>query len=226
LSSVCQNTGPVTLAGGSPPGGVYSGTAVGSGIFYSGIAGQGQHTVTYTYTDTYNCTNNASQTITVNPVPDPNLGPDVTVCSDQTAQLNPGSFSTYYWSTGANSSSINVDTTGRGPGTFRFMVTVSNSFGCANRDTIDVTFDPCSGVPRIPDEAGANVFYPNPSTSGFDFYTAGKFDLEVFDIRGTLILQTKSVTGNFSFGNDLSSGIYLAILKTGSEITRHLLIKN
>ncbi|MCX6251955.1 MAG: hypothetical protein NTX61_14540, partial [Bacteroidetes bacterium] len=56
---------PVKLKGGTPLGGIYSGAGVNSGIFYPGIAGSGTYTITYTYTNGFNCTKNSSQTITV-----------------------------------------------------------------------------------------------------------------------------------------------------------------
>ena len=92
LNAVCQNTGPVTLSGGSPAGGVFSGNAVGGGIFYTGIAGPGQHLINYSYTDNFNCTNTSSQNITVNVIPYPSLGIDQTVCSNESAYLTAGTY--------------------------------------------------------------------------------------------------------------------------------------
>lgn len=54
----CNGSGPVTLSGGSPVGGTYSGTYVSSGQFDPGAAIIGQDTVYYSYTDSNGCTGN------------------------------------------------------------------------------------------------------------------------------------------------------------------------
>ena len=51
LEGICGDDYPqVELEGGSPSGGVYSGTGVGNGFFNPKIAGVGSHDITYTYT--------------------------------------------------------------------------------------------------------------------------------------------------------------------------------
>lgn len=62
---VCINWTPVTLTGGSPSGGIYSGTAVSGGVFDPAAAGAGQHTIVYTYSDLNGCSDTAQQQITV-----------------------------------------------------------------------------------------------------------------------------------------------------------------
>jgi uncharacterized protein (TIGR02145 family) len=56
---------PITLKGGVPLGGNYSGTGVNTGIFYPSVAGPGNITINYSYTNTWGCNANASQTISV-----------------------------------------------------------------------------------------------------------------------------------------------------------------
>ena len=56
---------PIKLKGGTPLGGTYSGPGVNSGIFYPGISGAGIFTINYSYTNTWGCVNNNSQTINV-----------------------------------------------------------------------------------------------------------------------------------------------------------------
>lgn len=66
LADACENAGMVTLTGGAPAGGTYSGTGV-SGSDFDPTSGS--QTLTYTYTDANGCTNSADQTITVNTPP-------------------------------------------------------------------------------------------------------------------------------------------------------------
>ncbi len=227
LPTVCQNTGPVALSGGNPTGGTYSGTGVGGGTFFTGIAGAGQHTITYTYSNAGNCSNTATQTITVNTIPHPDLGIDQTVCSNQFAHLTAGNYSSYYWNTGANTSAINVDTTGRGLGTFQFILTVTNQFSCANRDTILVTFDGCVGINDLPYSVNNSIrVFPNPSSSSFSLLTDKKTDVFVFNITGALVLKAENVPSIFNFGDDLSSGTYLIKIVNDQVETHGLIIKN
>lgn len=54
--TTCSGPGFITLTGGSPAGGTYSGPGVSGGTFTPSVAGVGTHTLTYTYTDSSNCT--------------------------------------------------------------------------------------------------------------------------------------------------------------------------
>ncbi|GEM_PF-3973376 len=53
------------LTGGTPQGGIYSGTGVSNGIFDPAAAGIGEHSITYTYEDAYGCTDSCPFVITV-----------------------------------------------------------------------------------------------------------------------------------------------------------------
>lgn len=64
LSNACANWSSFTLNGGSPAGGVYSGTGVTSGMFDPSVSGVGTFTITYSVTES-GCTNIATSSITV-----------------------------------------------------------------------------------------------------------------------------------------------------------------
>lgn len=105
-----------------------------SGATTQTLSVPGAGTFSVTVTSATGCT--AADTITVglHPQPNANLGPDRTICPGTTTNLNPGGgFTTYNWSTGAFSTSINVTN----PGIYR--VTVTNANGCADADTIVVS---------------------------------------------------------------------------------------
>jgi hypothetical protein len=223
VSTVCANTGPVQLSGGSPAGGSYSGTAVSGTVFYTGIAGPGQHAITYSFTDSHGCTNSASQNITVNAIPSPSLGSDIIACGDASVFLTPGTFTAYTWSTGAHTSSINVDTIHRGLGTFQFIVTVSNANNCINRDTIMVTFDNCNGIQNV--SADHLKIYPNPTADNFTVLSETNVDIEVYDMNGRQLIATYSNNGVFNFGDEFPSGSYILRLQKNHEQVYKLLIK-
>lgn len=223
FQDVCVNTGPVALIGGNPSPGIYSGTGVGGSTFYTGIAGAGIHTIQYSYTDSNGCSNSTSGTITVHDIPAVSLGPDTLTCSDVPIVLTPGAgYSSYFWNTGSNASFITVDTTGHGIGTFPFWVLVTNAFGCVNRDTIAVTFDPCSGISG-PDAALMQV-YPNPFSGTCTVVLHKVSDVRVYTMEGRLAEEKCQVTGVLSIGNSLPFGHYLLdILQGGKQYTFRLL---
>ena len=64
---VCVYWDAFELSGGLPEGGEYSGPGVDNGWFDPGIAGLGEHTITYTYVDPNDCENFAIETIWVDP---------------------------------------------------------------------------------------------------------------------------------------------------------------
>ncbi|MEO0311119.1 MAG: putative b-glycosidase, glycoside hydrolase family 9 protein, partial [Bacteroidota bacterium] len=64
--TVCDTiTSGIVLSGGLPTGGTYSGNGVINGVFYPSIAGVGITTITYSYTNNYNCTAFTTATIEV-----------------------------------------------------------------------------------------------------------------------------------------------------------------
>jgi len=62
--TICNNASSLTLSGGTPASGTYSGTGVSGGNFNPSVAGNGTHTITYTYNDG-TCANSATETIFV-----------------------------------------------------------------------------------------------------------------------------------------------------------------
>ncbi|MFZ4707778.1 MAG: HYR domain-containing protein, partial [Bacteroidales bacterium] len=65
MTGVKDNDPSFTLTGGTPTGGVYTGTGVSGGVFTPSVAGIGTHTITYTYTDGNGCSNFCTFTIQV-----------------------------------------------------------------------------------------------------------------------------------------------------------------
>ncbi len=65
FSTVCVYNPSMALTGGAPAGGTYSGPGVTGGDFDPATAGNGTHTITYTYTDGNNCEGTAANSITV-----------------------------------------------------------------------------------------------------------------------------------------------------------------
>jgi uncharacterized protein (TIGR02145 family) len=69
FASVCITLPPFPLTGGSPTGGVYSGTGVLAGNFDPSLTGAGTFTIWYKYTNINGCQDSVSMPITVDPLP-------------------------------------------------------------------------------------------------------------------------------------------------------------
>ena len=67
IDTVCTADAAFTLAGGAPAGGAYTGPGVTGSTFSPSTAGNGSHTITYTYTDNNSCSATASHVIVVDP---------------------------------------------------------------------------------------------------------------------------------------------------------------
>ena len=65
INPQCVTINSVTILGGAPIGGVYSGNGVTSGVFSPASVGIGTYTITYTYTDVNSCINSASNVVLV-----------------------------------------------------------------------------------------------------------------------------------------------------------------
>lgn len=78
----CIDSPPFELDGGTPEGGSYSGNGVIEGIFYPEIAGIGAHEISYTYTNSMNCTGVATSIIEIHELPFVELSDFDAVCAN------------------------------------------------------------------------------------------------------------------------------------------------
>jgi hypothetical protein len=180
-------------------------------------------TTTYTVvgTSASGCTSSDSISVTVNPTPVIDLGPDTTVCTyNLPITLNgPAGFTTYQWNTGSTSISANA------PGVGNYQLTVTNEFGCTDNDIVAVNTDACLGF-EDNDLAMLNAF-PNPSKAIFTIAHAlsGNSQYVLFDAQGRVVLQFSNDMNEFTVDlSSFTSGVY-TLVSQGTEITTVRLIK-
>lgn len=111
-------------------------------------------TTTYTlsYTDGNGCSTSATTTVTVNPLPVANAGPDQTTYSGGTVTLNGSGGGLYFWlpsNAFANPGLQNPTVSPTITSTYTLVVTSSN--GCTSSDQVVVTVLPCPSVDAGPD---------------------------------------------------------------------------
>lgn len=146
---VCVNASPVLLSG-SPAGGVFSGTGV-SGNQFNPAVGQGNYTLTYSYSDANGCSNSNNASITVNDLPTVNAGSYSAVCNTAApVQLNGSPAGGIFSGTGVSGNQFNPAV---GPGTYTLTYNYTDGNGCSNSSSTTFTVNNCSCNP--PNQPGS-----------------------------------------------------------------------
>ena len=101
------------------------------------VSSAGTYSVAATTAD--GCIATDSLELFVNPLPQPQLGNDTTLCGSEYMVLSPGSFSTYNWNSSSTSSFELIDGSIVGPGQHEIIVEVTDMNACSKSDTIVVT---------------------------------------------------------------------------------------
>ncbi|MFZ1806401.1 MAG: PKD domain-containing protein [Cyclobacteriaceae bacterium] len=139
--TVCVNQVPIDFTT-SPDkrGGVWNGIGMSGNIFSPSVAGAGNYTINYTYTDAFGCAATDTKNVRVNPLPPVSAGSPLSLCTTAPAvNLNGAVFpSGGTWSgVGLTGSFFNPQTTGSGVYTVSYSVTDAN--GCTNSATKQIT---------------------------------------------------------------------------------------
>ncbi len=235
---VCVDAEAFELSGGTPEGGTYIGAGIDGGVFYPEEAGVGIHGITYAYTDENGCENSAMQEITVNDLPNVNIGPDSQLCAglEITLDATTSGATSYEWYPGGETTAqITVDSTGIGVGSQMFICYVTDGNDCVSSDTVMVEFEDCSAINEL---AGVNniILYPNPGQGivslQIDTDDPVILNIKVYNNRGTLVLEKQNirVENTYLERMDLSgqaSGIYLVTVSNNEGIwVEKLIVRN
>jgi len=132
FANICEGASPLTLTGGSPGGGSYSGTGVGGGDFDPSIAGVGSTDITYIYTDGNGCTNSVVEPILVIAAPTVTQQSFMDICEDASPLTLTGGSPAggTYSGTGVSGGSFDPGTAGQGTTIITYLYTDGN--GCSN----------------------------------------------------------------------------------------------
>ncbi len=158
---------------------------------------------TCTITDGNGCTAADSLTVTVYPLPDVDLGDDITVTNDKFFTIGvDGGEVDYEWSNGATTSHLVIDASTLSLGTHNYSVTVTTLRGCEDSDDIVVTVIEPSAVPE--NIKNAVTITPNP-TNGIFRVEGNVNDIQIYDNIGKLVLRTRNNSIDIS---NYPAGVY------------------
>ncbi len=197
-TTFCQG-GSVTLNGSAAPNYTWSTGATSNSINVN-TGG------TYTLTVTDNgCTSDTTVTVTVNTLPTPTITGPTSACSGQPLSLSAGTYSSYSWSSGQTTASINVTSTGT------YTVTVTDANGCTGSDSqaatinanptpaISGTLQFCSGLSTtISGPAGFSSYLWNggSTSASLSVSAGGNYTVTVTDANGCTGSTSANVTMN------------------------------
>ena len=164
------------------------------------------------FTNSYGCVKN-SDTVHISVLDNPmvSLGPDTSVCDSQSVILTVDSgYTNYLWSNGSTLRSIAASSAGPYPAIVNYTITISDSSGCTSRDTIQITFDLCSGLGEIDDRQWA--IYPNPAGRFGTISLVGALGenllIEIYDMKNRLVVRKSLNVSDYLELPGLQPGIY------------------
>ncbi len=148
------NTPTSTYAWNITGGTILSGN--GTNAVTANWTGSGSAVISVVETDSLGCTGDTvSYTITINPLPAANAGPDVAVCTGQGVQLNASGGTVYSWTPATGLSATNIPDPVASPTTVtQYIVTVTDANGCINSDSVTVSVN---ALPVITTSADTSI---------------------------------------------------------------------
>jgi PKD repeat protein/photosystem II stability/assembly factor-like uncharacterized protein len=176
----------------------------------------------------FGCLDSFEQTVIIHPNPTVNLGADRFLNPDLTVNemIDAGSgFVSYLWSNNSQNQSITVTDTGM------YFVSVSNSEGCFNSDSIGIYFWNMVLSTSNPLLKGKIVSYPNPASYQFTIKAEGvqMQKIQIYGINGNVVYtQNEMNTDELSINTQhWASGVYTVRVKTNTqeEIFRQVIVK-
>ena len=135
--------------------------------------------------------------------------------------MDAGSFyDSYLWSTGETTSSITVTT----PGIYTVVVQLN---GCSATDTINVSYELCSGIP-VENGNGISLFYDYENHNVQLVSVNGNYSfgisVEMINSLGQMIFSSGTIPSSsqssllFDLPGSLPEGVYLLTAKTGNQV--------
>lgn len=175
-----------------------------------------------TGTDANGCTDKDTLVLTLYAVPSINLGADMTICANNfPVNLNgPGGYPNYSWSNGATTQ----NTTGAQAGSY--VLTVTNSNGCQDKDTVVIVSNPCLGLAE--NTTLEFSMYPNPASDVVFVETnISNSEVVIYSMNGQALFTQRNSTPDFTLNlSDFAEGVYwFTVTSSEGTVNQRLVIK-
>jgi hypothetical protein len=227
LEPICETGSTYSLQGGNPQGGTYSGPGVTNGIFNPSVAGDGDHTITYTYTDPAGCaTASATEIIQV----DAAVNAVITLASDTLCEEDAAiALSGIGTPSGGDWTIDQMVTTSLDPaqltlGTHTLSYSVTNGT-CSDMAEVDFEMTVCAGIEDL--DFGANIsLFPNPTNGDVHLQSRNGSmisEILVFDLNGRNLLRQNAGANAIVIPLDhFAAGMYVleVVGDTGRSVQR------
>lgn len=228
--SICAAASATLTATVNPTGGTFAwNTGANTGSITVSPAGTTSYTVTYT--NTIGCSASASGTVTVIPASfSVNAGNDVTICANQTTQLNgsvtPAGSYTYSWTPNSTLTGANTATPTASPQyTTTYTLSVTDAGGCTLSDNVVVTVSG-TGPPVTASVTPSTIcpgqqvqldFTATPKNCGINYY--GCTGIYSIDSAGTgYNIAPGTPTNNVTTYGNFNKSIRMQMLYTAAEL--------
>jgi hypothetical protein len=147
--------------------------------------------------------------ISITAAPEAEAGSNQTITQGDSTQLSATGGTVYLWQPSTGLSCATCSTTFAKPTqTTTYFVTVSDTLGCSQTDSVTITVQPKS------------YFMPTVLQLGqplrIDSFPTGA-ELVLYDVRGRTVFRSDNDSGFYPI-NDLTSGMYLAIIRREGEV--------
>lgn len=99
-----------------------------------------------------------------------------------------------------------------------YNVTATNNNGCKIESApVTISMDPCTitDVKGDQDQTSVLKVYPNPFTNTLVVYQIGQFTYQLFDVKGVMVAEGKSID-RAEIGNNMGKGMYLLKIESDS----------
>ncbi len=226
FTDTCLNEPPFLLSGGTPLGGIYSGTGVVNDTMYDpSIAGKGDHLITYTYTDTNGCSNDTSQILKVLQAPPT---PTISQTGIQLDAMPVSGQADYQWFLNGvplpNDTVPSITISQNGD----YTVQITNGVGCSSISAIYTVND--ISVSEL--DYQLPIIYPNPFNNKLVFTWEqarnNKVVVALTDLSGRLIFAETipSTISTWEINtNTILPGVYLLQIQHKGTVHYRKLIK-
>ncbi|MBA7520639.1 hypothetical protein ES705_12735 [subsurface metagenome] len=149
------------------------------------------------------CDSLVNLSLEVNSIPSIYLGSDKIITTHDTLFLSSNDiFSSYLWSNGDTTKSIQIPADLLGIGEFTYWLQVTNSEGCINSDTIRINVIEAPQVILDNLSEGVVRIYPNP--------TSGTLNIEITEISSRIKLVILSLDGSTLYSKTYRNGIFIS----------------